>query len=94
MATLIPLDHLLRLMRWHSVELQQQIGSCPIQLSLPTDGKGVRVKVSVPPGCRSQIPDHVTFTLDGQPYVIPLETDEDYQDYVLLSSNHTFPRRV
>lgn len=86
MATLIPFDRLLRIMRHHSLELQHHIGSCPIQLSLPTDGKGVRVKVSVPSGYRFQIPDHVIFTLDGQDYVISLETAEDFQSYVLHST--------
>lgn len=92
MARPIPLDRLMRIMRYHSVELQHQIGSCPIQLSIPTDGKGVRVKVSVPSGYRSQIPDHVTFTLDGQAYDIPLETKEDFQSYVLQSRDEASRR--
>ena len=90
----IPPDRLLLLMRDHSVELQRKISNIPMQLSIPTDGKGLRVKVSVPKGYRSQIPDNVTFTMDGKSYLIPLETEEDYQNYVLLSPKYASSRRA
>ncbi len=94
MPSPVSLDDLMRIMREFSLELQDQIASFPIQLSIPVDGQGVRVKVSVPPGYRSRIPETVTFTLDGKPQVISLEAEEDYQDYEPLSSDHTSLRRA
>ena len=79
----IPLNRLIPLMRHESVAFEKRIGTCSMQLSIPTDGKGVRVKVSVQPGHRSEIPNEVTLTLDDQTFVIPLEVEEDYQNYVL-----------
>jgi hypothetical protein len=85
----IPYDRLAQIMRQHSLELEQRLGGIPVQLSVPVDGKGIRIKVSVPPGYRSQVPRFVTFTLEGESYVIPLEVEEDYQEYRLQGiGNH------
>jgi hypothetical protein len=90
----VPFDRLREIMGEYSIELQRRIGAVPMQLSLPLDGQGVRVKVSVPPGYRSQIPDQISFTLHGQAYNIPLDVREDYQSYVLFSPKGTAPRRA
>jgi hypothetical protein len=80
---IIPLNNLVSLLSQDSLSLDRQIGTCPMQLSLPTDGKGVRIKVSVQSGHRSEIPDEISYSLDANAYAIPLDVQEDYQHYVI-----------
>jgi len=83
-ATPVTLDRLVRILRNHSVALQQRIAApCPMTLSLPTDGRGIRVRVSVPAGCGSQVPGQINFTLDGQEDIIPLEVQEGFPQFAL-----------
>jgi hypothetical protein len=58
------------------------IGSS-VQLSMPTDGKGARIKVSVPPEDVAKVPKSTVITVEGEEIKIPLEASGDYQDYVL-----------
>ena len=69
-----------RILRERSHELEAMIGIAPMQLSMPADGHGSRVKASVLPGMGSGIPQSVEFTLDGIPLIIPLETVEELED--------------
>lgn len=54
------------------------------QLSIPVDGKGLRVKVSVRKGERRSIVDSVTWQMDEMQVTIPIEIVEDYEEYYLL----------
>jgi hypothetical protein len=68
----------------HSLELLQQL-PLPfdeVQLSLPYD-RGPRIKVSVVKGRAAQIPKVVSFPLRGRTLNVPLEVEEDFQDYIL-----------
>ena len=59
-----------------------QIAVHGAQLSLPMDGKGVRIKASVPPGQRNNVPAKVKVTLEGRTLEIPVEADEDIETFV------------
>lgn len=54
------------------------------QLSIPVDGKGLRVRVSVRKGERRSDVDSVTWQMDEKQVIIPIEVVEDYEDYYLL----------
>jgi hypothetical protein len=58
-----------------------QIPVSPVQLSLPLDGRGARICVSVKVGERGHIPPHVDVELDGRRVKIPVEAVTDYQEY-------------
>lgn len=74
---------MLHILRHHSVELQRQLAVSPVQLSMPTDGKGARIKVSVRPGQRQKVPRMIDFVMEDDVVKIRLEVSEDYQDYEL-----------
>ena len=58
---------------------QMQVGS--VQLSMPLDGKGARIRVSVKGGERVRIPKHVNVEIDGRHVRIPIEVVPDYEEY-------------
>ncbi len=76
---------LLALLREHGVELQERLTRYTphVQLSLPTDGRGARLKVSVEPGNESRIPAILEVLFAGRKLEVPLEAVPDFQDYVL-----------
>lgn len=51
------------------------------QLCIPTDGKGLRIRVSVPPGSGRHIPETIALDVHGETVEVGLELAEDYQDY-------------
>jgi hypothetical protein len=59
------------------------VGVAPVQLSMPTDGKGPRIKVSVCKGEASRVPTQVPFDIDGEVVSVVLEAVEDYPGIVL-----------
>ena len=54
------------------------------QLSIPVDGKGLRVKVSVRKGERPAYVGKVAWKIGEETVAIPLEIVEDYEEYSLL----------
>jgi hypothetical protein len=58
----------------------------PLQMSLPADGKGAHIKVSISHSHKRKLPNQIEFILDGARLEVPLEIDKDYQDYQLLKS--------
>jgi hypothetical protein len=54
------------------------------QLSMPMDGKGPRIKVSLRPGSKVKVPSGLIFDLGGRSVQVPLEAAEDYQPYSAL----------
>ena len=54
------------------------------QLSIPVDGKGLRVKVSVRKGETRSIANSVTWRIDEKQVTIPIEVAEDYEEYYPL----------
>jgi hypothetical protein len=85
-------DHLLLILREHALELRERLGVREVQFSLPTDGKGFRIKVSVRRGMKSDLPRRIEFELDDRIIDVPLEISEDFQDYEPLLSGAT--RRI
>lgn len=69
------------LLREYGPELEKQIPAEPVQLSFPTDGKGIRIKVSVRPGQKDQVPEMLEFNFHDNTLILPLEVAEDYQEY-------------
>ena len=53
------------------------------QLSMPRDGKGPRIKVSLRPGSKVKVPSGLVVTLGGRAVRVPLEAAEDYQSYTV-----------
>jgi hypothetical protein len=81
MSRIATAREILLLLREFSLELEKQIPADPVQLSFPTDGKGIRIKVSVRPGQKDQVPEMIPFSLNDDTLILPLEVAEDYQEY-------------
>ncbi len=73
----------LEILRENPRELSQRLPVEQVQLSFPTAGSGPRIKVSVRPGERQLVPDNVNVRIRGEDVSVPLEVDEDFQDYQL-----------
>jgi len=73
-----------RLLRTAPAEVERLLGVAPVQMSLPTDGMGVRIKASVREGFAKKVPKSIVFRFDADEISIPVETVEDYQDFSLL----------
>lgn len=52
-----------------------------VQLSMPIDGKGVRLRVSVAPGEEGKIPKSLDVSCNGGAVRIPLEVRPDLEAY-------------
>lgn len=63
-------------------KILEQIPVPQVQLSLPVDGKGIRIKASVPSGERSNVPATVEVSLSGKTLKIPVQADEDIEEFV------------
>ena len=81
MARKATVKEILFILSNYSLDLVKQIHTDPVQLSLPTDGKGIRIKVSVLPGQKDQVPEMIRFSLNDDTLILPLEAAEDYQQY-------------
>ena len=51
------------------------------QLSVPTDGRGARIRASVKSSERAHVPARVDVEIDGHEVTIPIEVVEEYVDY-------------
>lgn len=71
----------LRILRMYSTELISTLKLPRAHLSLPTDGKGVRIRLSVLPEDVSRVPPSIQVSLDGRLLTVPLEAVGDYQDF-------------
>ncbi len=60
-------------------EILRQIPVEPVQLSLPLDGAGIRIKASVPHGLAASVPASIEVTLNGETVEIAVEASEDYE---------------
>lgn len=71
------------IMASRSVELQVQLEKFTpdVQLSMPVDGDGVRLRVSVAPGEEAKIPKTLDLPFNGSTVRIPLEARPDLQAY-------------
>ena len=60
-------------------DILKQIPCANVQLSLPLDGKGPRIRVSVVSADLDKIPDTVELTIRRRRLAIPLEAADDYE---------------
>jgi hypothetical protein len=72
---------LLKILREGSLEIASRLGAGPVQLSMPTDGRGPRIKVSVTKGHAAELPAQISMNVGGRRVEVPLEVVEDYQNY-------------
>jgi hypothetical protein len=71
-----------KLLREHGAEVRNLLGEPYAQLSIPTDGRGLRVLADIPrPGASGRIT--LTYRLDGQDLEVPVELSDDFETYLL-----------
>jgi hypothetical protein len=68
-----------RVLAEHADDLLRRLNIGPVNLSLPVDGKGDRIKVSVLPGKETSVPENVEVELDGRHLLVKLQGVGDYQ---------------
>jgi hypothetical protein len=61
--------------------LLEQIPAKAVQLSMPLDGQGPRIRASVKVEERARVPSHVDVELDGRELTIPVEAATDYREF-------------
>lgn len=74
-------SEILEILREHSAELKRRLRLSDVQFSLPTDGKGLRIKVSLRRQGGGSLPSRIEFPLGEVVVAVPLEVAHDYQDY-------------
>jgi hypothetical protein len=74
-------NEILRILREQSTELPNKIHVPAAQFSMPVDGKGARIRVSVRVGESAGIAESFVCPLDGEDLVVRVEVVEDYQEY-------------
>ena len=74
-------NDVLTLLRERSDEILSRLQLPNAQLSMPVDGRGVRIQVSVPPEDVRQIPDELRMDVGGKTVEVKLEATPDYQPF-------------
>jgi len=75
----------LRILNSHASDVVLQLG-IPIrqvQLSMPLDDLGPRIKVSLREKSEVRVPKTLSFDLEGRRIRVPLERADDFQDFKL-----------
>jgi hypothetical protein len=74
---------LLKLLGEDSAQLYQALALTPAtaHLSLPTDGRGPRLRVSVSPQPGRTFRKHITVDLEGEQLRVPLEITRDFTEF-------------
>jgi len=75
----ITYDDVQAALRSQCADILKQIPCANVQLSLPLDGKGPRIRVSVVSDDLDKIPDTVELTIRRRRLAIPLEAADDYE---------------
>ena len=77
-------DDLAALLRGHSEDIQKKLDVPQANMSIPTDGKGLRIRVSVPEDSSGDFPEQIKMSLDdGSEVDVPLEVHRDFRPYEL-----------
>ncbi len=74
-------EELRQILSERSADLQRQLKVADAQLGIPTDGKGLRIQVSIRPGTAVKIPEVISFELADGSVDVTLEVIENYQQY-------------
>lgn len=76
----VTFDELRRILREHSDQLCRMLGEPRAQLSIPMDGRGLRILAGVPrPGASGHV--MLSYSLDGKKLKIPVELSDDFENY-------------
>jgi len=75
----ITYDDIQSALRSQCEDILKQIPCANVQLSLPLDGKGPRIRVSVVSADLDKIPDTVELTIRRRRLAVPLEAADDYE---------------
>ena len=70
-----------KLLTTNPASLMSSIGKTGCQLSIPTDGRGLRVLVETEPGEGAEVPNNVSVVIDHEVVCVPLEVRETKQAY-------------
>ncbi len=62
-------------------QLREKIAVEPLELSLPTDGKGLRILARVEKGMADLVPNEIKATLESIELVVKIEAEESYEPY-------------
>ena len=65
-------------------EILRQIPVKKVQLALPVDGAGVRLRVSVKNGEKVHVPDNIHLRVNDHEVLLKTEVREDYEDMIAL----------
>jgi hypothetical protein len=77
----ITYDDVRSALRSQCADILKQIPCENVQLSLPLDGKGPRIRVSVQTVDLDRIPDTVEVTIRRRRLAVPLEAVDDYEAF-------------
>jgi hypothetical protein len=83
MARAASLSELFELLRTHSGTIRQMLGEPDAQLSVPTDGKGLRVLAEIPGFVGGPRHIKITYKLRGREIEVPIEISTGYENYIL-----------
>ncbi|WP_406701310.1 hypothetical protein V5E97_00700 [Singulisphaera sp. Ch08] len=74
---------ILNLLNQCPMDVYKALGLDPAetQLSMPTDGRGARIRASVKRGEAVSVPTRITLTHDNRRLSVPVEVDTDFQDF-------------
>ncbi len=62
-------------------QLKEKIAVEPLELSLPTDGKGLRLLARVEKGMADSVPAEIIVTLESKELIVPVSVEDNYQVY-------------
>ncbi len=75
-------NDLTEVLREQSEAIKQKLNVDRANMFIPTDGKGLRIHVSVPKGCPDGLPEHIEMRLnDGTDVDVTLEISKDFQPF-------------
>lgn len=75
---------LTEVLREQSNIIQERLSVGQANMSIPTDGKGLRIHVSVPQDAPNGLPEKIEMRLsDGSDVEVPLEVTKDFRPYRL-----------
>lgn len=84
MSEKISAKDLQRVMTEHPEDILENIPLEHVQLSIPVDGKGLRVCASVEKGHAIEVPRVVAISVNGRAVEVDVEPVENYEEMVAL----------
>lgn len=80
---------IVQLLSQRPTEVYKALGLEPnnANLSVPTDGRGARIRASIRPQVTQSVPRRITLAIDDQDIRVPIEVDMDFQEFRPLGSH-------